>query len=117
MTNTAIMLANALLKHHRAVCMPHEFRPPITDRCLISYGNLCREAGTPGLESVIGKFLQEVAIWCAENCYPPLNSLAVSTETGTPAVSYDFAPGCSRATWTVEVEDCITCGRYPQTAQ
>ena len=116
MTQIAVMLANALLDHHRAFCVPHTTRPPTIDRCVITYGDLCREAGTPGLERGIGRFLQEVAEWCAARGYPPINSLAVNAETRMPGESYDLAPGCSIVTWPAEATATIVFVGYPATA-
>ena len=49
MSPVARSLTDTLLAHHRHVCGPHSFRPPITDRCLITYGVLCRDAGYAGM--------------------------------------------------------------------
>jgi len=116
MNETAILLANALLEHHRTVCLPHTFRPPIIDRCLITYGDLCQQAGTPGLERSIGHFLQQVAEWCAERGYPPINALAVNTQTRMPGEGYDEAPGCSIVAWPAEATTAIVFTNYPATA-
>ena len=115
MTNTAIMLANALLAHHRDFCATHDTRPPIIEQCTIAYRQLCEEAGTPGLEIGIGKFLQEVATWCAENGYPPINALAINAVAQMPGESYDLAPGCSILNWENEVIASIVFRGYPAT--
>ena len=52
-----------LLEHHGKVCVGHPFRPPIIDRYIITYGDLCRRAGYPGIKSSVGRYLQEVAAW------------------------------------------------------
>ena len=91
MTPTAVRLANALLDHHSEFCVPHTLRPPTIDRCVVTDGDLCRQAGTPGLERGVGRFLQEVAEWCAARGYPPINALAVNAETRSPG---ERALGC-----------------------
>lgn len=115
MNSTAEMLANALLEQQRNFCLTHALHPPIIDDCVITYGDLCREAGTPGLERSIGRFLQEVAQWCDANKYPPINSLAVNAESRMPGESYDLAPGCSIVTWPQEVTAAILFQNYPHT--
>jgi hypothetical protein len=110
------MLANALLDHHRAVCVPHTSRPPIVDRCVITYGDLCSQANVPGLERSVGHFLQEVAEWCAAHGYPPINALAVNADSRMPGEGYDLAPGCSIMRWPAEATDAIAFAGYPATA-
>ena len=116
MSPIAVLLANALLEHHREFCVPHAPRPPVIDRCLITYGDLCRQAGVPGLEHGVGRFLQEVAEWCAARGYPPINALAVNRETRMPGDSYDLAPGCNILTWPSEATAVIQFGGYPASA-
>lgn len=116
MTPTAIMITNALLAHHSSVCVPHTPTPPIIDACVITYRELCQQAGTPGLEQGVGPFLQEVAEWCAARGYPPINSLAVNGQTRVPGDSYDRAPGCSIHNWDAEVTASIVFAAYPPTA-
>ena len=113
MRTTAVMLADALLQHHADVCIAHHHRPPIIERCVISYGDLCRSAGCPGLEHNVGTFLAEIAIWCGNNKWPPINALAVNGTTRMPGEGYDSAHGCSLADWHGEVTDCIVFTGYP----
>ena len=113
MSPVARSLTDTLLAHHRHVCGPHSFRPPITDRCLITYGVLCRDAGYAGMVQGVGKYLQEVAEWCASNGWPPLNSLAINKESRQPGDSYDVAPGCSLMGWPAEADSCIVFEGYP----
>jgi hypothetical protein len=110
----AISLCNVLLDHHREVCMTHTLRPPIIDRCLITYGDLCERAGYPDLPRGVGRHLQEVAEWCQANNWPPLNSLAVNRDTRMPGDSYDVAPGCSLLGWPSQAEACIVFQDYPE---
>jgi hypothetical protein len=116
MTPIAVMLANALLDHHRTFCVPHTSRLPIIDRCVITYGDLCQQAGVPGLEHGVGRFLQEVAEWCAVRGYPPINALAVNAESRMPGDRYDLAPGCSIINWPAEATATIVFTGYPATA-
>ena len=96
--------------------LQHTARPPSIDDCVITYGALCRQAGTPGLERGIGRFLQEVAEWCVARGYPPINSLAVNAESRIPGESYDLAPGYSIITWPLEATASIMFTNYPATA-
>ena len=113
MSPIARALTDVLLEHHREVCLTHTFRPPIEDRCLITYGDLCERAGYPGIVQGVGRFLQEIAEWCSVNGWPPLNSLAVNKDMRVPGDSYDLAPGCSLVSWQAEVHACIVFDRYP----
>lgn len=116
MTPIARALTYALLEHHRDVCVPHTFRPPIIDQCLITYGDLCERAGQSGIARSVGRFLQEVAEWCAQNGWPPLNSLAVNKDSRMPGDNYNVAPGCSLLGWPTEAAKCIEFGGYPDSA-
>lgn len=113
MRNTAIMIANALLEHHADVCVPHTIRPPIRDQCVITYGDLCRAAGCPGLDHVVGEFLGEIAGWCEANRWPPINALAVNAASRIPGGGYDLAAGCDADNWEREIEACIVFTGYP----
>lgn len=83
----SMALVNALLDRHRERCItgrePH-------DNCTISYGELCRDAQVPHILRPVGSFLQEVAEWCAEHGFPPLNSLAVNSESREPGENYEW---------------------------
>jgi hypothetical protein len=116
MTPIAVMLADAVLDHHVNFCVPHASRPPIIDQCVITYGDLCRSAGVPGLEHGVGKFLGEVAEWCAAHRWPPINSLAVNAESRMPGDSYDLAQGCNLLMWPDEASNCIVFTGYPAAA-
>jgi hypothetical protein len=110
----SIALANVLLKHHKRVCRGENGVFPSPKLCVIPYGTLCDIAGVPFLTRSVGQFLQEVAIWCVANNWPPLNSLAVNAATGIPGENYDTAPGCSLNNWPREVEECIQFDKYPK---
>lgn len=113
MTHIAEAIAQELLDHHRHRCIRVP-SPPI-DACVVTYGDLCDRAGVPGVTRGVGRFLQEVAEWCHENGWPPLNSLAVNADLRHPGDSYDLAPGCSLLTWPDEVAACIGFRGYPET--
>jgi hypothetical protein len=113
MSPIARSLTNALLEHHHATCEPHGGRSVIVDRFVIVYSDLCTRAGLPGLERGIGRYLQEVAEWCQENEWPPLNSLAVNKDSRLPGDNYDVAPGCSLSNWQTEAERTILFRGYP----
>lgn len=116
MSPIAKRLADELLEHHRRVCVPYRQRPPVVDQCVIPYGDLCRRAGVPGIERGVGVYLREVADWCMENGWPPLNSLAVNAESRAPGGKYDSAPGCSLRNWDEEAKQTIIFDGYPATA-
>ncbi len=107
----SVALANALLEHHRERCITGTEAP---DDWTISYGELCRNAGVEHILRPVGSFLQEVAVWCAESGYPPLNSLAVNGESRRPGDSYEVAPNCSLLGWPDEVARCIAYRDYPE---
>ena len=106
-------LAQALLSHQRAVCRSQGRELKAVDRCVITYGDLCERAGLPHLKPTVGKYLREVAQWCHDKGWPPLNALAVNHETRRPGHGYDGAPGCSLARWQDEVAACINFTGYP----
>jgi hypothetical protein len=85
----------------------------IVSRYTISYSDLCAKAGVPHVTRIVGSFLQEIAEWCANQPYPPLNSLAVNASTGQPGDGYDGAGGFRMLDWPVEVEQCIQFAGYP----
>ena len=120
MTAEATTIANVLLKRHQEVCGGFKGVPPknITDRnveeCVIFYGNLCERAGVPFLTHGVGRFLGEIAEWCEEHGWPPLNSLAVNRATGMPGVGYDGAPGSDLLLWPEQVRQCIVFSGYPE---
>jgi hypothetical protein len=86
---------------------------PDSESCGITYGDLCERAGLPYLKPTVGKYLREIAEWCHDNGWPPLNALAVNHETRRPGRGYNSAPGCSREGWQDEVTACIDFPDYP----
>jgi len=113
MTPEAGALAQALLSHRRKICRSQGSEPTAIDGCVIAYGDLCERAGLPHLKPTVGKYLREVAQWCDDNGWPPLNALAVNHETRRPGRGYDGAPGCSLERWQDEVTACINFTGYP----
>jgi hypothetical protein len=61
---------------------------------------------------VVGPFLLEIAEWCKDAGYPPLNALAVNA-TGMPGEGYDGAGGYIVKDWPNDVEGCILFTGYP----
>lgn len=106
-------LGNALLEHHRVITTKH---PPgkkvFPAKYTIRYGVICDRAKVPHVVRIVGSFLGEVAEWCAQNHYPPLNALAVN-ESGQPGEGYDGAGGFKIVNWPSEVEQCIRFTAYP----
>jgi hypothetical protein len=113
MSPEAQKLAQALLDHHRKVCLSYTQTTPSVESCLIGYGDLCERAGLSPLKPNVGKILREVAQWCHDNDWPPLNALAVNHDTRRPGRGYSSAPGCSREHWLDEVTACINFTSYP----
>lgn len=112
----AVKLGRALLDHHRATTAkfpPLVGKKVIPSRYTIPYSKLCDQAGTGHILRSVGSFLFEIAEWCSENGYPPLNALAVNAETGLPGEGYDGAGGFKIVNWPTEVEQCIRFSGYP----
>ena len=116
MTPEAIAIANSLLKHHNQHCLtsPERITDKMVEQSVIFYGNLCERAGVPFLTHGVGRFLGEIAEWCEENGWPPLNSLAVNRATGMPGEGYDGAPGSDLLLWPEQVRRCMVFGGYPE---
>jgi hypothetical protein len=108
-------LGQSLLDHHRAktAAIPPGKRL-IAARYTLSYSDLCARAGAAHLTRVAGSFLGEIAQWCADSGYPPLNALAVSSSSGQPGEGYDGAGGFKSINWVVDVEACIRFTNYPE---
>jgi hypothetical protein len=110
MSPEAQKLAQALLDHHRKFC---RLQSASLDSCLIAYGDLCEQAGLSHLKPNVGEFLREIAQWCHDNGWPPLNALAVNHDTHRPGRGYGSAPGCSLERWQDDVAACIDFADYP----
>jgi hypothetical protein len=106
-------LGQALLDHHKLVTKTH---PPgkkiLASKYTIQYGVLCSQAAMPHLVRIVGTFLGEIAQWCADCGYPPLNALAVN-ESGVPGVGYDGAGGFKASHWDDDAEKCVRFVTYP----
>lgn len=109
MTPVAQALARELLNHHAQACRPGRRH----EECVIAYRPLCRQAGFPDIERGVGRYLGEIATWCAERQWPPLNSLAVNGDTHIPGFGYDDADLCAMAQWPAQVRECIDFEGYP----
>jgi len=122
LTGEARVLARELLRCHEQICeqfavsTAKDVTAGMITRSVISYSVLCERAGVPFLTHGVGWFLGEIAEWCAEKGWPPLNALAVNNETGMPGEGYEVAAGCSLFTWPDEVRKCIAFDRYPTAA-
>ena len=109
----AIAMANVLLRHHKSIYEPIAKQVDINS-CVMAYGKMCDLAGVPWLMRNPGGFLEEIASWCSDNGWPPLNSLAVNGESRMPGDGYDGARGCSLINWASEAEACIKFSGYPE---
>ena len=56
----------ALLKHHKANKISPDVKDFDFDSGLITYGQLCKQAGLPSLTHIVGTFLGEIATYCKE---------------------------------------------------
>jgi len=85
---------------------------------LISYSMLCRQAGVPFMTHSAGGPLEEVAIFCYQKRWPPINALAVNQDSHYPGPGYFSAPGCSHtlAGWVDDVGAVLAFDRYPKIA-
>jgi hypothetical protein len=81
-------------------------------RLSIRYGTLCAMAGLPFLSRSSGRYLREIAAWCENEGWPPINALVVN-ESGLPGEGYDLAPGGGYAEWPEDVRDAIAFEGYP----
>jgi hypothetical protein len=79
---------------------------------IIAYADLCEFADLPrSYAHPSGNFLVEIAEWCNERGWPPLNALAVNGETRYPGEGYSEAPGCDD--WDRDVRRVIAFIDYP----
>ena len=121
MTAEAEALANVLLRCHDEYCRAFQgtsaerITDHMVEQSVIFYGNLCERAGLPFLTHGVGRFLGEIAEWCEENGWPPLNALAVNRATGMPGEGYDGAAGSDLLHWPQQVRACMVFAGYPDT--
>jgi hypothetical protein len=114
-------VANVLLAQHREVCRRvkisiEDSSDDVVNECTLTYGTVCERAKMLHLTHIVGRFMEEVAQWCADNGWPPLNSLAVNAESWIPGGGYDGAGGiCDQCLWPQQVRECIKFRKYPRT--
>lgn len=103
-----------LLKN-RPVMQPFQLYP---SGALISYLTLCRQAGVPEMTQSAGGPLEQVAAYCDQNGWPPINALAVNRNSRYPGEGYFSAPGCSHTLegWVEDVKAVLAFNQYPKTA-
>ena len=111
LSEEAVAICQVLLNHQRSILRLKE-RPPF-QQCLLSYGDVCEGAGLPLLVQSVNNCLWEIAEFCADNEWPPLNSLVVNSKTHEPSKTYDHAPGCSLENWRDDVQRCLAFPHYP----
>jgi hypothetical protein len=115
LSHRAAAIAAVLLDHHRRTSR----RAHATDdrSSLINTDRLCALAGMPDHAGSIAVSLMEVAQWCADRGWPPLNALAVHRETGKPSGYYRLAAGCSVLGWRDEMRACLAFDGFPATRE
>jgi hypothetical protein len=107
----AVLVCQVLLNHQRSIVRLKR-RPPF-QQCLITYGEVCEAAGLPLLTEAISICLWEIAEFCADNGWPPLNAIVINARTREPGKGYEKAPGCSRESWLDEAQRCLDFAHYP----
>lgn len=85
---------------------------------LISYSTLCRQAGVPFMTHSAGGPLEQIAAYCEQNQWPPINALAVNQDSRYPGEGYFSAPGCSHTKegWVDDVNKVLAFEEFPHTA-
>jgi hypothetical protein len=111
LSTEALAICQVLLNHQRSLLRAAE-RPPFK-QCLLTYRDVCEGAGLPLLIQSVSTCLWEIAEFCADNEWPPLNALVVNSKTFEPGKVYDKAPGCSLKTWREEAQCCLDYAHYP----
>jgi hypothetical protein len=83
---------------------------------LISYAALCRQAGVPFMTHSAGGPLEEIATYCEQHHWPPINALAVNHDSRYPGEGYFSAPGCSHTLdgWVDDVRAVLAFDQYPK---
>jgi hypothetical protein len=120
LSEEAWAVASVLIAHHREVCRPvriaaDKISNDLVNECTLTYGTICDRAKMPALTHIVGRFMGEIAQWCADNGWPPLNSLAVNAESWIPGASYDGAGCiCELFRWPQQVRECIKFRKYPR---
>lgn len=114
MSPEARALAQVLLAHHKRLRRGWAADSKVLESHLLTYADLCKQAGFQHLKPTVGKYLREIAGWCHKNGWPPLNALAVNYKTLRPGRGYGDAPGCNSNDWRDQVTDCIGFKGYPE---
>lgn len=120
MSEEARAVANVLLAHQVEVCRPVrvatvKISDDLVNECTLTYGTICERAHMQDLTHIVGRFMGEIAEWCADKGWPPLNSLAVNAESLIPGGGYDGAGGiCEQHLWPSQVRECIKFKKYPR---
>jgi hypothetical protein len=85
---------------------------------LISYSTLCGQAGVPFMTHSSGGPLEEIAAYCEQHHWPPINALAVNHDSRYPGEGYFSAPGCSHTLdgWVEDVRTVLAFDRHPKIA-
>lgn len=115
MSPVATDLVNTLLEHRRAVLHRSHGALPDPDGAVLPYGDLWERIGSPEDLGRVGAYLKEVAGWCADHGWPPLNALVVNGKKRRPGRRYNEAPGCSLDRWEQDVRACLEFTGYPDT--
>lgn len=114
MSNRAVKLANALLKHHRQFRRsPKNVNQRAVENAIIEYKHIAikeKMGNGRGLDGPLG----EIAEWCDVQGWPPLNALVVNKQTHEPGPGYDGAGNFQLVQWPYDVRRCIGFGRYPK---
>jgi hypothetical protein len=111
LSEEALAICQVLLDHQRAL-LGSPKRPPF-QQCLLTYGDICEAARLPLLTQSVNRCLWEIAEFCADNEWPPLNALVVNARTREPDKSYAKAPGCNLKNWLDEAQRVIAYPHYP----
>jgi hypothetical protein len=112
----AFDMARELVKHHAEICSKvsatvEEMTDAQVHQCCIRYGLLCERINAPYLARISGGFLHDIAVWCEEESWPPINAL-VMNQHGIPGDGYDTAPGGGYAEWPKQVRRAIAFKEY-----
>ena len=82
LSEEAVAICQVLLNHQRSLLRLPE-RPPF-QQCMLTYGDVCEGAGLPLFIEPVSRCLWEIAEFCADNGWPPLNALVVNARTHEP---------------------------------
>ena len=111
LSSEAATLCQVLLNHQRELVASGK-KLPFQD-CLITYHDLCDDAGLPFLLEAVNGCLWEIAEFCASNDWPPLNAIVVNARTREPHKSYGRCPGCSLNDWRDQAQAVLEYLYYP----